>query len=63
MPLIRLLGNIFLSFMSKFSTGYWNIFDFTNGYTAISHKALKKISFSKISKNFFFETDLLTTYI
>ena len=59
MPLIRLLGNIFLSIISKFSTGYWNIFDFTNGYTAISHITLRKISLSKVSKNFFFETDLL----
>ena len=54
MPLIRLVGNFILSFLSKFSTGYWNIFDFTNGYTAISSHALKKISFSNISKNFFF---------
>ena len=59
MPFIRLVGNFLLSFISKFSTGYWNIFDFTNGYTAISSQALKKISFSKISKNFFFETDIL----
>lgn len=59
MPLIRLLGNIFLSIISKFSTGYWNIFDFTNGYTAISHITLKKISFSNVSNNFFFETDFL----
>jgi dolichol-phosphate mannosyltransferase len=59
MPLIRLLGNIFLSIIGKFSTGYWNIFDFTNGYTAISHITLKKISLSNLSNNFFFETDLL----
>lgn len=59
MPFIRLVGNFLLSFISKFSTGYWNIFDFTNGYTAISSQALKKISSSKISKNFFFETDIL----
>lgn len=59
MPVIRLIGNFFLSIISKFSTGYWNIFDFTNGYTAISNEIIKKIDFSKISKNFFFETDLL----
>lgn len=59
MPLIRLVGNFFLSFLGKFSTGYWNIFDFTNGYTAISSRVLKKISFSNVSKNFFFETDFL----
>jgi len=59
MPFIRLVGNFFLSIISMFSTGYWNIFDFTNGYTAISAKALKKLKLSKISNNFFFETDMI----
>lgn len=59
MPLVRLIGNFFLSFVSKLSTGYLNIFDFTNGYTAISKQALKKLNFSNIQKNFFFETDML----
>tara|TARA_B100000795_G_C22804353_1_gene443882 strand:+ start:1125 stop:1985 length:861 start_codon:yes stop_codon:yes gene_type:complete len=59
MPFIRLVGNLLLSFISKFSTGYWNIFDITNGYTAISTSALKKINFANISNNYFFETDIL----
>ena len=32
---LRLVGNAVLSFMTKLSAGYWNIFDPTNGYTAI----------------------------
>jgi glycosyltransferase involved in cell wall biosynthesis len=59
MPKIRLLGNAVLSFMSKFSTGYWNIFDPTNGYTAIHAKLLKKLPLEKISQRYFFETDML----
>ena len=35
MPLIRIFGNAVLSFATKLSSGYWNIFDPTNGYTAI----------------------------
>ena len=35
MPLARLLGNSALSFFSKLSSGYWLLFDPTNGYTAI----------------------------
>lgn len=35
MPAMRLFGNAGLSFLAKLSTGYWNIFDPTNGYTAI----------------------------
>ena len=35
MPLPRLFGNAGLSFLTKLSTGYWDCFDPTNGYTAI----------------------------
>ena len=34
MPAVRIFGNGCLTFMAKFSTGYWNMFDPTNGYTA-----------------------------
>ena len=59
MPKIRLFGNSVLSFMNKLSSGYWNIFDPTNGYTAISSKALTLINFEKVSNRYFFESDLL----
>lgn len=35
MPWKRKLGNAGLSFFSKISTGYWMLFDPTNGFTAI----------------------------
>lgn len=59
MPLIRMLGNSLLSFMTKISSGYWDIFDPTNGYTAIHRDALRKIPFDKVSNRYFFETDML----
>ncbi len=59
MPASRIIGNAVLSFLTKFSTGYWNIFDPTNGYTAISSKALVTLDFEKISNRFFFESDML----
>ena len=59
MPAVRLLGNAALSFMAKLSTGYWNLFDTTNGFTAIHAKAAKRIAFEKVSPRYFFETDLL----
>jgi glycosyltransferase involved in cell wall biosynthesis len=59
MPKGRLIGNAVLSFTSKLSTGYWNIFDPTNGYLAIDLRLLKYIEVDKISKRYFFETDLL----
>jgi len=59
MPKVRIFGNAVLSFMTKFSTGYWNIFDPTNGYTAIHANVAKHLPFEKISKRYFFETDML----
>ena len=59
MPLIRKIGNIFLSFFNRFASGYWNIFDTTNGYICLNAKLLNLLPLSKISKDYFFESDLL----
>jgi glycosyltransferase involved in cell wall biosynthesis len=59
MPAIRLFGNAALSFLAKASTGYWNIFDPTNGYIAVDARLLKVLPLNKIDKRYFFETDLL----
>ncbi|MDH5749590.1 MAG: glycosyltransferase family 2 protein, partial [Rhodospirillales bacterium] len=47
------------SFATKMSSGYWNIFDPTNGYTAIHAKVAGRLPFKKISKGYFFESDML----
>lgn len=59
MPNVRLFGNAILSFMAKLSTGYWDMFDPTNGYTAISAVVASHLPFTKISPRYFFETDIL----
>jgi dolichol-phosphate mannosyltransferase len=59
MPRMRLFGNAVLSLMTKLSTGYWNLFDPTNGYTAIHANIAKHLRFNKISPRYFFETDML----
>ncbi len=59
MPKARLLGNATLSFMTKLSSGYWNLFDPTNGYTAIHQDVVRHLPFNKISRRYFFETDML----
>ncbi|TAN42812.1 MAG: glycosyltransferase family 2 protein [Nitrospirae bacterium] len=59
MPWIRFFGNSILSFLLKMSSGYWNIMDPTNGYTAIHRRALEKLDPDKISKGYFFESDML----
>ena len=54
MPKIRLFGNSVLSFLVKVASGYWNIMDPTNGYTAIHREALKNFDLELIDKRFFF---------
>lgn len=59
MPAMRIFGNAALSFMAKLSTGYWHLFDPTNGFTAVSVPVAAHLPFEKISARFFFETDML----
>lgn len=59
MPASRLIGNIALSFITKLSSGYWNLFDPTNGYTAIHADVARHLPMDKLSKGYFFESDLL----
>ena len=59
MPLIRRIGNAGLAFLTKAASGYWDIFDPTNGYTAISSKIIPLLNTDRISRRFFFETSLL----
>lgn len=59
MPKMRLFGNAGLSFLTKISSGYWDLFDPTNGYTAIHRDVARHLPFDKISRRYFFETDML----
>lgn len=59
MPPIRIFGNAALSLLTKLSSGYWNIFDPTNGYTAIHRIAFEMLPLEKIDHRYFFESDML----
>lgn len=59
MPIMRFIGNSVLSIMTKFTTGYWDLMDPTNGYVAVHAKAFALLPTHKISRGFFFETDML----
>ena len=59
MPVVRIIGNSVLSFINKLSSGYWNLFDPYNGYTAIHAKVLKLIPMEKLNKRYFYEADIL----
>jgi glycosyltransferase involved in cell wall biosynthesis len=59
MPLIRRIGNMGLAFLSKAATGYWNLFDPTNGYVAIRAEVLAQLPLDRIDHTYFFETSML----
>lgn len=59
MPPLRLFGNAVLSFLAKASTGYWALMDPTNGYTAIDSRVAALLAHQRLSRRYFFETDLL----
>lgn len=59
MPKVRLFGNAMLSLVSKVASGYWDVMDPTNGYTAIHRKALSLLPLDKLDERYFFESDML----
>jgi dolichol-phosphate mannosyltransferase len=59
MPMMRVVGNGALSFLTKLSSGYWNVFDPTNGYVAIHAGVLDHLPLDRISPRYFFESDML----
>lgn len=59
MPRHRVFGNIVLSFLTKLASGYWNLFDPQNGYTAIRTDVLRRVPLDRVAKRYSFENDLL----
>lgn len=59
MPKVRLLGNGVLSFLTKLVSGYWSIFDPTNGFTAVRTDVLRRLDLSRLHAGWFFETSML----
>lgn len=59
MPWLRQIGNLGLSFLTKASSGYWDVFDPTNGYTAAHRRVLELLDWHRIDRRWFFETSML----
>ncbi|HSX06276.1 MAG TPA: glycosyltransferase family 2 protein [Candidatus Saccharimonadia bacterium] len=55
MPAYRYWGNIFVTMINKFSTGYYSMYDSLNGYYAITASMLKKLNFDKLGDRYEFE--------
>ncbi len=59
MPRVRLFGNSMLSLVNKIASGYWNVMDPTNGFTAIHRTALAQLPLDRIDRDYFFESAML----
>lgn len=59
MPIIRRAGNLGLSFLAKLASGYWNVFDPTNGFIAINLDVFRGLDTRRIHRRYFFETSML----
>lgn len=59
MPKWRFFGNVGLTFLTKLASGYWNVLDPVNGFLAARTDILRKLPLSRLSRRYFFETDLL----
>lgn len=59
MPTVRRIGNAVLSFLNKSASGYWNVFDPTNGYIAMRREIFDILPVNWIHRRFFFESSML----
>lgn len=59
MPLVRRFGNLGLSYLVKMASGYWSLFDPTNGYVALSAGLARRLSMERLADRYFFEISLL----
>ena len=59
MPAMRLVGNAALSFVNKVASGYWDVMDPTNGFTALHAAVARALPLEKIANDYFFESDML----
>jgi glycosyltransferase involved in cell wall biosynthesis len=59
MPAYRLIGNYALTFLTKWASGYWHIFDPQNGFIVIRAEIVKQLELDHLTKRYFFENDML----
>lgn len=59
MPGWRLFGNVLLTGLTKVASGYWDMRDPQNGYTAISSDVLERLEYDDLYEGYGFLNDLL----
>jgi len=59
MPLIRQIGNMIISLLTKVASGCFDIYDVVDGYTAITRNAINLINWNKAWKKYGYPMDFL----
>lgn len=59
MPTFRRVGNIVITLINKFATGYYSVFDSQNGYGVFKRATLEKLPFELIGERYDYENTLL----
>jgi glycosyltransferase involved in cell wall biosynthesis len=59
MPRWRFFGNSFLTLFTKIASGYWQLMDPQNSYTAISRRALERLDLKRIYPQYGYCNDIL----
>lgn len=59
MPPFRRVGNIVISLLNKFATGYYSIFDSQNGYGVFKHSTMARLPFELIGERYDYENTML----
>ncbi|WP_050031930.1 glycosyltransferase family 2 protein [Halorubrum halophilum] len=55
----RLFGNVVLTLLTRVSSGYWEVSDPQNGFTAISNEGLRRVRFERLYDEYGFLNHLL----
>lgn len=55
----RYFGNVVLTYLNKIASGYWDVVDPQNGYTAIKADALRVMDLDSLYPRYAFENDML----
>ena len=59
MPAFRYVGNVVLTYLTRIASGYWEIGDPQNGYTAISAAAIRRADIDEMYEFYGYCNDLL----
>ncbi|MBI4617788.1 MAG: glycosyltransferase family 2 protein [Planctomycetes bacterium] len=59
MPLVRIVGNMMISALTKIASGYYKLVDVVDGFTAITRQAIERVDWKKAWKGYGYPMNFL----